>query len=133
MGRAGLWPADLVPGDRRTPELILREQAEDLRQKTGGVLTAEVEAGSNGDRLTFDFFVVAPRLDDYHYRLFKVRHKVNPYDPPLEMILSAKRIELARSEDEFIALLRRVFESPETRTLVSDLLGYAARAPAAAE
>ena len=134
MGRAGLWPTDLIPSSRRTPEQILREQAADLRQKTGGALTGDVEAGSSGDRITLDFFIVAPALEDYHYRLFKVRHAINPYDPPLELILSSRQIKPAHSEEEFLTILRQVFESPQTRALVGDLLAYVAQAgPAPAE
>jgi hypothetical protein len=37
-----LWPSDLVVSDEMSPALLLRQQAERLRQRTNGRVEAEV-------------------------------------------------------------------------------------------
>jgi hypothetical protein len=132
MPRArSFWPADLKPSADPTPEEILRRQAEDLKQQTGGVLHGAVEPGSQGDWVTISFLIVAPRLDDYAYRLFKVRHKVPDPFSPLEIIVDSKDIRRVTSQQQFERELERILGSNATRSVLTQLLSLSENTRAA--
>src|SRR4051794_34683483 len=107
MAIKGLWPDDLVESPEETPEDILQVQAADLSQKTGNLIQGQVEKGSAGGWVTLDFLLVVPELNDYTYRLFKVRHKLQPY--PLEIITDSLTTVQAGSRGEFVTALERIF------------------------
>jgi hypothetical protein len=130
MGRVNsLWPEDLTASSDTMPEDILRTQAFDLAEKTGGLLRADVEPGSHGEWITLDFFVIAPRLDDFAYRLFKVRHKIPNCFDPLEIILGSKNVHRVKSRSDFERELATILGSSSTRTLVGELLALSRNAP----
>ncbi len=81
-----LWPDQLDAFNLKAPVAILREQATLLGQKTKNLVQAEVENGTNvnGD-FTYHFFIVAPTLNNYHYRLFTIEHKITLY--PVQIYL----------------------------------------------
>jgi hypothetical protein len=117
-----LWPSNLVASTQRMPEDALREQARALETATGGVLRGLVEPGSHGEWLTFNFYVVAPLLDDYSYRLFKVRHKVpNPFNP-LEIIVDSKDLRKVADEGAYKSELAVILGSKATRSIIGELL-----------
>jgi hypothetical protein len=121
-----LWPTDLAPSSVITPETILRKQGVHLAEQTQGVLRAEIERGSQAEWLTLDFYIIATRLDDYAYRLFKVRHKLpNPFDP-LEIILTAKDHRRVRSAAEYEDELGKILGSSETKSLLTEMLSLSA-------
>lgn len=124
-----LWPNDLatVVTVQLLPEDILREQAGALDRVTGGRLRGEVERGSQGEWVTVNFYVVAPRLEDYKYRLFKVRHKVPDPFAPLEIIDDSKVVRRVRSRAEFEKSLSDIFASEATRSIVGQLLTMSSR------
>lgn len=75
-----LWPDELDDATVRAPVTLLREQAVLLGKKTSNLIEAEVELGSNVDgNFTYHFFIVAPTLNNYHYRLFSVEHTIALY------------------------------------------------------
>ena len=123
------WPpiARVRPGP--TPELLLRQQADLLTEQTGGVLQGKVDIGSRGEWITLDLLVVAPALDDYTFRLLKVRHKpVRPFDP-VEFVNGSKPAKTNGSE----AYERKVADllgSPDTAALIGELLALSQRATA---
>jgi hypothetical protein len=126
-----LWPKDLKPSKRLMPEDILRKQAKALEEQTDGLLSGSVEVGSQGEWVTLSFFIVAPRLDDFPYRLFKVRHKVADPFKPLEIIIKSNQIRRASTREEFEKELSEIFASDATRALIGNLLSLSSKAPAA--
>lgn len=136
-----LWPELSVAEKIKAPISIFREQASLLGQKTKNLVTAEVEKPRKYDeRFNYSFDLVAPTLDNYHYRLFTVEHGIDLY--PLRLYLDTDIIEelknqisinadadgyfvSAENEDELIKQLRLVFGSKRTRHLVKALLAQA--------
>lgn len=131
MSTVSLWPSNLMPSNHRLPEDVLREQAQELARATNGLLQGLVEPGSHGEWLTFNFYVVAPRLDSYSYRLFKVRHKVpNPFNP-LEIIVGSKDVRKVISEEAYEHELAAILGSKTTRSIIGELLALSRKAPTA--
>lgn len=120
--RSSLWPTDLRPSSIQTAEGILRQQADELERQTAGLLQGRVEVGSQAGWVTISFFIVAPRLDDYAYRLFKVRHKVPDPFKPLELIVASADIRRISSRSEFERELADVLGSAATRSILTQLL-----------
>ena len=115
-----LWPEDIgSTPDPRSPNTILREQAAALAPLTQRKILAIVVAGSQGEWVTLDFTLVAPGLNDYHYRLFKVRHKVHPQYPA--QILWDKNLR-AENENELRQHLASIFRDRTTQRVLGDLM-----------
>ena len=120
-----LWPEDLAAGiEPDSPFIILREQAEALAIRTNGRLRAEVETSPVNDKLALNFVLVAPALDDYRYRLFKVwpEKDIDPY--PVTLMLASDDQRPADTPDKFRDVLREIFSSPATRRAIAELLEY---------
>jgi len=107
--------------DVATPEEILTSQAVDLTQKTKELLRGKVEVGSHLQYIVIDFFIVAPALDWYEYRLFKARHKLRP-QYPVELTVGADRKIKATGPDELLRACSLIFSEQTTRHLVSELI-----------
>jgi hypothetical protein len=75
-----LWPEQLEDDTMRSPVSVLQEQAALLGSKTKNLVQAEVEIGNTAnDNFLYHFFIVAPTLNNYHYRLFSVEHGITLY------------------------------------------------------
>jgi hypothetical protein len=75
-----LWPEQLEDTEIRSPVSILREQATLLGSKTNNLVQADVEIGNTATgNFLYHFFIVAPTLNNYHYRLFSVEHDIALY------------------------------------------------------
>ena len=137
-----LWPEIITTEKIKAPVAILREQASLLGQKTKNLVTAEVEKPRKyNERFNYSFELVAPTLDNYHYRLFTVEHDISLY--PLHLYIDQDIAEelknqtsldfdeegtpfvSAENEDELMKQLRIVFSSKRTMHLVKALLAQA--------
>ena len=132
------------------PVSILREQAALLAEKTNNDLKGEVETSASGEnRFSHSFYIVAPGLDDYRYRLFYINHDVllyplqigglsnasikeaappgnNPPDPtnPFMGVFPPTTMTIqAENEAGFKILLKKILSSEETARIVKSLLG----------
>lgn len=138
-----LWPDGIETNRARSPVTILREQGSLLGQKTKNLVLGEVlESGKGENRFVYSFFLVAPALSHYRYKLLTIRHDVSLYpvrvdvedrifqeidprfqveqlDPDGELINSYLE---ARSEDEFLDLLKAIFRSEKAMQVVTGLL-----------
>jgi len=75
-----LWPPELKVAEVKSPVAILREQAALLKGKTEHEIEADVELGeSKTQGFIYHFYLVAPTLNNYHFRLFSVVHDVTLY------------------------------------------------------
>lgn len=123
-----LWPS-LPRSTTPTPERLLRLQAEELSRQTSGVLQGGVEVGSQGEWVTISFSIVAPRLDGYVYRLFKVRHKLPDPFNPLEFILGSKDVRRVTSQERFEDELAKILGSDATKAVLTQLLSLSEENP----
>lgn len=75
-----LWPPELKVAPVKSPVAILREQAALLKSKTDGEIEADVELGeSKTQGFIYHFYLIAPTLNNYRFRLFSVVHDVSLY------------------------------------------------------
>ncbi|MBU2490912.1 MAG: hypothetical protein KKA60_16125 [Proteobacteria bacterium] len=137
-----LWPGMTREDQLRAPVSILREQAAFLAGKTGRLVEALVkreeragkaelmgEAGTPG-YFRFSFFLVAPRLEDYRYRLFHIHHDFNLYPVIIypdegvktEIRPGGEEGILAENEEEFRAALRSIFSAKKTARIIRALM-----------
>lgn len=149
-----LWPKDIDIVNVTPPVAILREQAAVLGNKTKNLVLGEVTpaVGETSEKLLYAFFIVGPVLGGYRYRLLTIRYPVEMY--PVEIflepeILTHVRAELAvqvsdnallqllgdltspalsaKSEEEFKAVLKAVFDSPKTRRVIEAIIAQSTR------
>src|SRR5258708_38598954 len=150
-----LWPEDIAQVSNKAPVTILKEQASLLVQKTKNIVTAEVRqleqsseyeivgeirSGELGNRSHYDFnyrfYIVAPALQDYHFKLFDLSHNVELYpavfkvdsDVAAELrvpLLSEKQAGTvqtefsAANEDELLFRLKNIFAARRTRRVIA--------------
>jgi len=77
-----LWPDDLDTNEINEPLSIIDEQAQFLGQKTKNIVTARLSSTlSHADEGHFFylFYLVAPILKGYRYRLFSFAQGIKPY------------------------------------------------------
>jgi hypothetical protein len=123
----GLWPGDLKASTDPMPADTLQVQAQELQKATDGKLVGRVEVGSIGDKISLNFVIVAPSLNNYQYRLLKVLHGVNsPY--PLHIVLNMNESREAGDQREFEAQLAQIFQAASTRTVLGELLALSEKA-----
>lgn len=132
-----LWPEDFaVTPEAKTPATILREQAAFLGQKTNNVVEAKVvpSGAIYPGGFVYNFFIVAPVLDNYMYKLFTIAYNINLYpisldvgmeihteiDPEYQRYLEVKII--TNSESEFVDLLGKIFCTEKTKKVIGTLL-----------
>ena len=121
----------------RTPEIILKEQASLLGEKTNQIVVAEVSQAKTSftylDPSRYNFYLVAPRLENFnsesfHYRLFAIEcpNKFYPVvfhlGKQLQQEFNGKEKLIAKSEEEFISILSEIFHSERTRQVIGSLL-----------
>ena len=134
-----LWPEQIDELKVKPPVAILREQASLLGPKTQGIVEARVRSvqrdDPNGYEFAFRFDLVAPGLGQYTYSLFHICHDVELYpvrfvvdrDMGQEIRGDESLIQLLEvdSEEEFIAMLRRILRASKTRRIIGSLLAQA--------
>lgn len=124
-----LWPDDIGDSKLKPPVAILREQAEQLKTKTQGLVLAEVSSSviSEGEQIHTKFELLVPALEGFRYELLQIRHAVSFY--PLDVLPRAGHnlsnyMEL-ENEKRFVEALRAVFGAPEVRRLIHSLVAQA--------
>lgn len=118
--REDLWPETLATIDMATPVSILRQQASLLAGKTAGVLEGEVKTRiDEKGNFIHDFYLVAPALDGYRYRLLTVIHPAALY--PAAVYSDIYQFE-ADSEETLKSTLRDLLSSPRTRSLINGMV-----------
>jgi len=122
MTRIDLWPSDFGVPDENMPVTILRAQASLLYEKTGYKLEGSVSTQVEGEDFEHYFYIVAPALDSYHFRLFRVKHKIDPYPLWIYSDVLPKYEHEVATVDDFIKALRTIFASEKTKNLIVTLL-----------
>lgn len=118
------WP-DISASKLRTPLSIMKQQAALLGKHTNNLVEAEVVTRSEAGRLYHRLFLVAPTLD-YRYQLLSASHDVKLY--PVETHVGTGPLLLSRvisDEPEFVAWLKEILSSDETKRIIDALLAQA--------
>lgn len=140
-----LWPQEIVLEQVKPPVTILQEQAILLGEKTRNLVKAEVDVDANsmssiyGDSADFlyAFYLTAPKLGDYHYRLFSIEYPMVFY--PVQFYIGSqiyseqfqiydddikpeRNLVVAESEAEFIDYLGKILQSERTKQIISALM-----------
>ncbi|GAB3963888.1 hypothetical protein GCM10028806_00560 [Spirosoma terrae] len=127
MEMQNLWP-DFAIEKTKSPKAILKEQAGYLMEKTNNVLSAEIETSQSDGKIIHRFYIVAPAMDNYRYQIFTVTHGVIYYPVAVEWESPTSHwpiVEIeqtAQNEEEFIRILKEVFNNGETIRIISSLL-----------
>ncbi len=127
MAEQSLWPKKFDPVSERVPADLLEMQAKSLEDATHGKLIGRVEVGSQGDKISLNFVIVAPSLGGYQYRLFQVLHGVYP-SYPAKIVLNMSEQRNAADEQAFTTQLAQILQSPPTRNVLAELLALVSRA-----
>jgi hypothetical protein len=125
-----LWPeieqSEVVP-----PVAILREQAALLGEKTSHLLEGRVATSvAPQGRFVHSFYIVAPALGGYTYKLFDIEHGASPYpveparreSPSIFSTRHAKQQLRFETEAELLDYIRRVLNSDRTKRVLGNLL-----------
>ena len=124
-----LWPADLAV-EPLTPVVILRLQADRLKERTEGRLFAEVVTTQQwvetGNQMHdyHRFEIVAPALHSYRYQLFTCKHDhefiypvyVNDYPGAGDAKVTAN------NQGELTEAIREILRSKRTTAVLQSLL-----------
>jgi len=139
-----LWPDDIGRHIKlKAPVSILKEQGTLLGRKTGNLVKGVINIviSSDKDHFAYIFYLVAPALGDYHYRLLEVSHSVDLYplgietdeDVLMELPVDVKAygemrgrqpkpILVADSQDRFIEILRAIFATKKVRRVIEAII-----------
>lgn len=122
-----LWPEDLISEpDDKSPTSILREQAELLGQKTNHTVLASVETSGDDESGQFAvrFVLVAPKIDDYRYILFRIREAPDGYPVKIKW---DNNTYVADNESGFRQYVQNILSSHQTKKIVSKLYHESSR------
>ena len=143
--RSDLWPPTISGPEVVAPVTILREQAAMLGKKTNGLVLASVrtttrdsltrdektglraltrpghDAGNGNEGFIHSFQLVVPALEDYTYTLFRIEHGIKLYPVKLHVPRTLGG-RIAKSEDEFVDILRKILSSDNTRRVIGSLI-----------
>lgn len=142
------WP-DVIRATVQSPLSILSEQAEAITEQTGGVLVGKVVRGvSDDERTTLALDIVVPELKNYRHRILTVNHlQTMPYPttvdadvfrptgpdplsqawqlPPILGGQVRKPENRADTDQEFVELIKKVFQSPSVVSVAQSLVARA--------
>lgn len=134
-----LWPNEVIHQGMKAPVTILKEQAYLLGQMTKNIVEAHVSFNNANQVATeslpfhYLFFIVAPALQNYRYKLFSVEYDIDIYpiffklsDDIKKDISSSFRNEKgevkAESEEEFQSILGEIFKAQKTLRVINAML-----------
>jgi hypothetical protein len=136
-----LWPDEIGDLDVLTPLAILRIQAGQLKQKTRGLVEAEVETETSVDASAehYYFDLIAPALNRYRVRLLDAWHVPKRVYPVYVDVGNGQHTAVCTTQADFVGVLGNIFSSSDTRSLISSFIAQSnekhsdAGAPAAAK
>jgi len=111
----------------KPPIAVLKELAQELAQKTQGLLVGKVEQSNLSNEFSLEFYITAPSLNNYSYEVFRVNHNLDFY--PLKLTINATRlpnrsyaVEKVENQEKFEETLKIIFSSPEVKKVINGLL-----------
>ena len=122
-----LWPEDIAVTDLISPISILKEQAAHLGEKTQNLVKGEVvQDSANNQSFAYSFYLVAPALQHYKYRLFRVIHPVSFYPLMLAFDVSSSQATV-NNQSELIENLRTFFADENTTKVIKALIAQSSK------
>lgn len=117
-----LWPEDIGQTTVTAPLSVLQQQAQSLAQKTQQLVCANVETVTErAQHFVHSFTLVAPVLNNYCLRVFRVKHGVHFF--PLEIMTDLDGPNFrAATQDDFVRALGEIFSSAPMRKMISSLI-----------
>lgn len=111
----------------KPPIAVLKELAQELAQKTQGLLVGKVEQSNLSNEFSLEFYITAPSLNNYSYEVFSVNHDLDFY--PLELTITATRlpdmsyaVEKVENQEKFEEKLKIIFSSLGVKKVINGLL-----------
>jgi hypothetical protein len=116
-----LWPSEFGTIGVTPPLVTLKEQADAISSKTQGRIVGQVQTSRHSEGFAHGFFLVAPLLDNYTYRLFVVVHNLQLY--PLDIQADViNRTSHCDSPEDFLNQLREIFAAEQTKNVIKAIL-----------
>jgi hypothetical protein len=139
-----MWPKSIGQNIAlKPPSAILKEQAALLGNKTKNIVTAEVKTRleSGPESFSYNFNLVSAAYG-YRYKLFQIGYGLDYYpvyfsvEGEIEKVLSehllkptpdqaahgASRHPIAKSEEEFLEMLGKIFSAEKTIRIINALI-----------
>ena len=134
-----LWPDDIKVATKiKAPVTILKEQAALLGEKTDNIVIGSISSykplGLAIRVFYYRFYIEAPILGGYRYVLLSISHDIELYpvffniDKSLAKELFDQEEIIANTEEEFIGILKKIFNSNKTKRVVSSILAQSSAA-----
>ncbi len=121
MAEMNLWGQLPTVEVRRTPYVILREQAALLGQMTENLLEGHVEKGREGSKFAAKLNIVAPTLDHYTYTVLHVDYPVALY--PLKVWDTGEgAFRECGNDAEFVEAVGEILSSDRVKRVIAGLL-----------
>ncbi len=135
-----LWPNDLQLSGIKAPVAILKEQASLLGEKTKNIAVATVETVVSlldAGFFAYYFFIVAPTLHNYRYRLFTITHGISLYPVKFDLDSSIEQEMLktlfleehqpieAINQEDFTHKLRLILQAEKTKDIIRAIIAQA--------
>ena len=127
MSSTSLWPSFGVIKSIITPKMILKEQATFLENVTSGYINTDIQTAPHPtllNKVSHILKITAPEVENYSTAVVQVDHDmIKLY--PLTVTSRIKAMPVAYSaadEEEYLAILKRVFEEKETLETIQSLL-----------
>jgi hypothetical protein len=96
-GQENPWPSHVAPLPGVPPVNVLRRQVTLLKQLTNGVLDGSVASDEDdNDSVIHSFYIVAPRLDDYRFRVISLAHQIDHPYPAYVIYDAAQSYDVSR-------------------------------------
>lgn len=123
----------------KPPIAVLKELAQGLEKRTAGLLVGEVTQDYRNSKFCLQFYIRAPSLNNYSYKVFEIRHDLSFYPLRIEStdqnIFKATKSSLdldesfeeyrymdAKDQEELEEILKTIFSSPEVKKVINGLL-----------
>lgn len=127
------WDLDFDFSSEETPRRIMTQQAGFLEKVTQGLLhgyistrkeylSEAVEEMIEGGDLIHDFFIVAPALDNYRYKLFEVTQPITIYPLRIENAAFEGGAMNCKNIDELKKGIAQVLNDQKTKQVIRALI-----------
>jgi hypothetical protein len=125
MSSKNLWgDLPVIEDDVDTPLMMMREQANFLKQSSRGLLHASISTTPLAlGKMRHRFYLVAPLLNDYRHLLFSVEHGIDSYPARVESrFFGTGGKPSCKDANAFENLLRLILTHAETRKAIASLV-----------
>ena len=123
-GRGDLWGKAFVVEPRDSyPVNLLKEQADALTERTGGLVKGVVTKNVRDETVWASLYANVPSPDDYMYKILAISYPVSD-DPDNPRDLTAYYLDDETFVDDFNGWLADVLSSDAVHAMITNLLRY---------